>query len=147
MASVFIADSMLGPAPAPAPIENIPVYTVGTGEVNSTMPVPAPTMNPTSDYYNKRGKLQMQISDVLNIVSPYYDYIGGGLYPGIGQALLSREKPTDYYTVVYTPYSLPVQVSILESLSYAWVKLLALLVETVLAFALSYVLFLRADVR
>jgi ABC-type transport system involved in multi-copper enzyme maturation permease subunit len=67
--------------------------------------------------------------------------------PGIGQALLSREKPMDFYTAVYTPYSRPAQVSLMDSLSYVWVKVLALLVETLLAFALSYVLFMRADVR
>jgi ABC-2 type transport system permease protein len=148
IASFFIADSMLGPAPAPEYTPVTPVYTIGTGELNSTVPVATPTSNPTSDYYNKKGKLQMQISDVLNIISPAYDYMGiGSMYPGIAQALLSREKPTDYYTALYVPYSRPTQVSLLDSLSYAWVKALALIVETLLAFALSYVLFMRADVR
>lgn len=142
----FIAGAVM--EPAPEPVYNTPVYTVGTGELNSTVPVATPAPSPTSDYYNKKGKLQMQISDILNIISPPYDYMGmGSIYPGIGQALLSREKPTDYYTVVYTPYSLPAQVSLLDSLSYVWIKVLALLVETLLAFALSYVIFMRMDVR
>ncbi len=158
MVSVFIADSIVGPAPE-YPVTPYGSYTMyesggvvvykaynttgdnGTADANSTVPLPTPAYDPMNDYYNKKYRMQAQISDVLNIVSPAYDY------PGVAQALLSKEKPTDYYTSSYVPYSRPAQVSILDSLSYAWLKALALVIEALTAFILSYVIFMRMDVR
>jgi ABC-2 type transport system permease protein len=155
MISTFAAESIAGPAPVYQP-------PAGDNDTNASAPY-YPYYDPANHYYkdwaDKRIGLQSQISDVLNIVSPLYDFTGlgsmyPGVYPGVGQALLSREKPVDnpmdYYAVSNTasdPYSRPAQVSILDSLSYSWMKALALVLETLVALALSYVIFMRMDVR
>jgi ABC-2 type transport system permease protein len=141
MISSFAADSIVGSPPVYQP----PAGYNGTGDNGAN--ASAPYYDPMDDYNIKRDVLQLQIQDDLNAISPLYDFTGmGSVYPGVGQALLSREV---YYSVsdpAFDPYS-RAQVSILDSLSYIWVKLLALIVETIVAFALSYVVFLRMDVR
>jgi ABC-2 type transport system permease protein len=96
-----------------------------------------------NDYY--------QISDVLNIASPFYDYAGYGA-PGIAGALLSNDKIQDpgareYMGSAYVPQSRPEQATLEDSLSYIWVKVLILLAETMAAFGISYAIFMRMDVR
>jgi ABC-type transport system involved in multi-copper enzyme maturation permease subunit len=97
----------------------------------------------SNDYY--------QIMDVLNIASPYYDYAGYGS-PGIAGALLSNDKLHDlgaqqYMGSAYVPSSRPEQATLEDSLSYIWVKVLMLLGETMAAFGISYVIFMRMDIR
>ncbi|HTX43901.1 MAG TPA: ABC transporter permease [Methanocella sp.] len=98
-----------------------------------------------NDYY--------QISDVLNIASPFYDYTGyGTMSTGIAGALLSNDKIQDpdareYLGSEYVPSSQPEQATLEDSLSYIWVKVLMLLVETMAAFGISYAIFMRMDVR
>jgi len=98
----------------------------------------------TNDYY--------QVSDVLNTASPYYDYMGyGSPAPGIAGALLSNDKIQNpgsvYMDPMYVPYSQPAQATLEDSLSYIWVKVLMLLVETIAAFGISYAIFMRMDIR
>ena len=155
MISTFAAESIAGPAPAYQP----PAGDNGTNASAPYYPYYDPANHYFKDWADKRIRLQSQISDVLNIVSPLYDFTGmgsmyPGVYPGVGQALLSREKPVDNPMDLYASsnttfdlYSRPAQVSILDSLSYSWTKALALILEALVAFALSYVIFMRMDVR
>jgi ABC-2 type transport system permease protein len=142
MISMYAADVICGPSP--------PVYqTPMVGENNTVVSIVSPTRyeGPINEYSARHSQIQMQVSDMLSIVSPIYDYSGmGSMYPGIAQALLSDEKPYGYSTI-YGPYSSPERASILDSLSYIWMKALALIIEMSIALALSYVLFMRADVR
>lgn len=93
----------------------------------------------TKDYW--------QISDVLNIASPLYDYSGfGSMNPGIAGALLSDDRVQDLSSQ-YVPRSQPQKATLADSLSYIWVKVLMLIVEIVAAFGISYVIFLRMDIR
>jgi ABC-2 type transport system permease protein len=138
--SSFAADSIVGPAPVYQP-------PAGDNGTNTS----APYYDPANDHYIKRSLLQLQIQDTLNIVSPLYDFTGmGSVYPGIAGALLTKDKPTEYgfYSgVYYDQYSRPEQATLADSLSYIWVKVLMLLVETMAAFGISYAIFMRMDVR
>jgi ABC-2 type transport system permease protein len=95
----------------------------------------------------KKYQMSAQIADTLNTVSPINDFsgtfgIGGG---GIAGAILSKQKPYDPYTSYWAPYNKTI--SVLESLSYVWMKALGLIVEIVLAFGITYVAFMRMDIR
>lgn len=91
-----------------------------------------------TDYYNK----QTNIQDIINGISPQYWY---GLLTG---AISSRNTPgytsgTDWVIIEHKNLTM----TIWDSLSYYWIGLLVIIVETILAFAVSYVKFMRMDIR
>lgn len=156
-----VAGFMMGPEPdMPVYPVTYPVYTSANETVvykNDTagsmepVPIPAPTYNPETEkyysYMNKKYQISAQISDVLNTVSPIYDFSGflglGG--NSISGAILSKQKPYDPTSSYWSPYTKTI--SVFESLSYVWMKVLGLIVEMVLAFGLTYVAFMRMDIR
>lgn len=156
-----VAGLVMGPEPdAPVYPVTYPVYTSTNETVvykNDTagsmdpMAIPVPTYDPETDeyykYMNKKYQMSAQISDVLNTVSPIYDFSGflglGG--NSISGAILSKQKPYDAYSSYWTPYAKTI--SVWESLSYVWMKVLGLIVEIILAFGLTYVAFMRMDIR
>lgn len=113
--------------------------------------MPAYTISPAeeaySNYTTKKYQLSMQMSDMLNTLSPISDFSGflgmGG--NGIAGTILSNQKPYDFTSQVWVYDNKPI--SVWQSLSYVWTKILALIVEIIVAFGISYVLFMRLDIR
>jgi ABC-2 type transport system permease protein len=102
--------------------------------------------DPYYSYMNKQSQMASQISDTINTVSPINDFSGMfGTGGGIATAILSKQKPSNMYGLYYSNYGKTV--SVWESLLYVWTKILGLIVEIVVAFALSYVMFMRMDIR
>ena len=94
------------------------------------IPGPGPINDEYSKYMTKKYQMSAQIADTLNTVSPINDFSGpfgiGGT--GIASVILWKQKPYDPYSSSYwTPYSKTI--SVLESLSYVWTKVLGLIVE------------------
>ncbi len=154
----MVAGLVMGPEPdMPVYPVTYPVYTSTNDTIiykNGTtepVPVPIPTYSPANDeYYNymtKKYQISAQISDVLNTVSPIYDFSGflglGG--NSISGAILSKQKPYDPTSSYWSPTTKTI--SVLESVSYVWTKVLGLIVEIILAFGLTYVAFMRMDIR
>lgn len=159
----LVAGYVMGPEPVP-PVYPGPytVYSAGSGAViyynstsnNSSMPMPIPGPGPINDEYSKymtkKYQMSAQIADTLNTVSPIHDFsgsfgIGGIGGTGIASVILSKQKPYDPYSSYWTSYSKTI--SVLESLSYVWTKVLGLIVEVILAFGITYVAFMRMDIR
>ncbi|MDI6897367.1 ABC transporter permease subunit [Methanocella conradii] len=138
--SGFIAQAIVGPAP---PIDYGSLLNSSTGSANVSYIVS------NSEYMNYTTRLvamEFQISDAITTVSPVNDF--GGLMGmgvgGIGNAILSK-TPVQSFSLVATTSAR--QVSLLDSLASVWVKIFVLIVEMVVAFAVSYVAFMRMDVR
>jgi ABC-2 type transport system permease protein len=135
MISGFIATSIVGPAP--------PMY-YGSSTENTFGAV-----NTSSEYNNYTNKLvstELQVSDTISAISPVGDFGGitGLGYGGIGDAILTK------YQVQITGSNLTPsfkEVSLLDSLSSIWALILVLIVEILVAFAISYSLFIRMDIR
>ena len=88
---------------------------------------------------------EYQVSDTISAISPINDF-GGTLWPGtggIGQAILNK---TSAPQGVSTSQSAP-ELSLFDSLASVWVNILVLVVEIIIAFAISYVVFMRMDIR
>jgi ABC-2 type transport system permease protein len=140
--SGFIAQTIVGPAP---PMD------YGTFMNNSTGSMNVSSIMSNSEYMNYTNKLvatEFQISDTITTVSPVNDFGGfmGLGMGGIGNAILSKTPVQSLsLTMVMTPSTK--QISLLDSLASVWVKLLVLIVEMVVAFAISYMAFMRMDIR
>ena len=68
---------------------------------------------------------------------------------GIGHSILSRKCVVNIYESeddMSVPYYYR-SVSLVESFSFIWVKLLALIIEVIIAFIISYIVFMRMDIR
>ncbi|BAI61057.1 putative ABC transporter [Methanocella paludicola SANAE] len=158
---VTVAGFVLGPEPD-APVDQMPyivntsttetvVYKNDTAGSMEPVPIPVPTYSPETEkyynYMNKKFLVSSQISDVLNTVSPIYDFSGFLGFGGnsISGAILSKQKPYDPTSSYWSPYTKTI--SVWESLSYVWTKVLGLIVEIILAFGLTYVAFMRMDIR
>lgn len=153
--SYDISGVILGPPPEEKWIEPILVQADSNatirGDVNATddssikapavMPEPqAPRWNTDIQKYYERRQL---IVDTINTVSPMYNfgdrisnsilYKSGGIMP-----LLVRSSA---YMPVYK------EPTIVDSLAVVWVNILALIIELIIPLVISYVVFLRADVR
>lgn len=138
--SGVIAQSIIGPAP---PLDYGSLMNNSTGSINvSSMMSNSEYMN----YTNKLVSMEFQISDTITTVSPVNDFGGmmGLGIGGIGNAILSK-TPVQSLTLMATPSSK--QISLLDSLASVWTKILVLIVEMVVAFAISYVAFMRMDIR
>ena len=123
----------------------------GTFMNNSTGSMNVSSIMSNSEYMNYTNKLvatEFQISDTITTVSPVNDFGGfmGLGMGGIGNAILSKTPVQSLsLTMVMTPSTK--QISLLDSLASVWVKLLVLIVEMVVAFAISYMAFMRMDIR
>jgi len=161
LGGTVVAGYLMGPEPEP-PVYTGPytVYAAGSETItyyngtsdNSSTPIPIPVPVPINDEYSKymtkKYRISAQISDTLNTISPIHDFSGVFGFGGtsIASVILSKQKPYDMYSSSYwTPYTK--NISVLESLSYVWTKVLALIVEIVLAFGITYVVFMRMDIR
>ncbi len=138
--SGFIAQAIVGPAP---PVDYGSLLNSSTGSANVSYIVS------NSEYMNYTTRLvamEFQISDAITTVSPVNDFGGfmGMGIGGIGNAILSKTPVQSFSLTMATPTR---QVSLLDSLASVWVKIFVLIVEMVVAFVVSYVAFMRMDVR
>jgi ABC-2 type transport system permease protein len=140
-----IAGLVYGPAPSTYSMMSS-ASSIGNGN-NSSMS----GINNYMDYISK----QYQISDDINIISPYGDFGGtmGMGSGGIGSTLLSKQ-PTDVSSILSSSSSLlggstvkPKDYSLLDSILYVKLQFIALIVELIATFAISYAAFMRMDVR
>lgn len=140
--SGFIAQAIVGPAP---PIDYGSLLNNSTGSANVSYIV---TNSEYMNYTTRLVAMEFQISDAITTVSPVNDFGGfmGMGIGGIGNAILSKTpvQPFSFSLIATTSAR---QVSLLDSLASVWVKIFALIVEMVIAFAISYVAFMRMDVR
>ncbi|WP_174591737.1 ABC transporter permease [Methanocella conradii] len=138
--SGFIAQAIVGPAP---PVDYGSLLNSSTGSANVSYIVS------NSEYMNYTTRLvamEFQISDAITTVSPVNDFGGfmGMGIGGIGNAILSKTPVQSFSLTMATSTR---QVSLLDSLASVWVKIFVLIVEMVVAFVVSYVAFMRMDVR
>jgi ABC-2 type transport system permease protein len=101
------------------------------------------------NYSSKLYSIENQVSDIISTVSPINDF-GGSFFGlgtiGIGGSMLTKNQATQAY---YTPWmpGTGKEVSLLDSIAFVWVKLLALIIYLVVTFGISYVVFMRMDIR
>ncbi|WP_424359000.1 ABC transporter permease subunit [Methanocella sp. MCL-LM] len=89
--------------------------------------------------YYERQTMIIQAIDSISPMSNFQNHIAPAIFNQgfmIYRSALSSYKP--YY---------PQQVTLWDSLASVWVNILVLLIETMIAFAVAYVKFLRVDVR
>jgi ABC-2 type transport system permease protein len=138
--SGFIAQAIIGPAPQMDFFMN---NSTGSMNVSSIM-----SNSEYMNYTNKLVAMEFQISDTITTVSPVNDFGGfmGLGMGGIGNAILSK-TPVQSLSLTMTMMPSTKQISLLDSLASVWVKILVLVVYLVVAFAISYVAFMRMDIR
>jgi len=143
----------IDPVPLPMPVESDgKVIGVVAGDADAggatnasdrpIEPKPVPGWHSEVQEYWERQRL---IIDTINMISPINNFdrvssaiiykSGGGVYP-----LMERSSVSAYMPV----YSEP---TLIDSLSSVWFYILALIVELIIPLVISYVVFLRADVR
>jgi ABC-2 type transport system permease protein len=152
--SVLVSSSIAQMIVGPLPVND------GTIVYNTITPdgvVEGGTYNTSDQYIDHQIKLlttESQINDLLSSVSPFNDY--GGLMGmgtgGIGAAILSH-TPVQPYSFGYVD---PAKengtlqsndISLLSSLASVWTNILVLIVEMIVAFAITYISFTRMDIR
>ncbi len=160
--SYDIANFILGPPPEVRWIEPIPlpkpvegngtiVVDASDGGASNKMDMALPPdktvpMVPGWDSeIQQYWERQRMIVDTINTVSPMHNfgdrisnailYKSGGVYP-----LLERSSVSAYMPIYKEP-------TVIDSLSSVWINILALIIELIIPLVISYVVFLRADVR
>ncbi len=89
---------------------------------------------------NAYWKKNQDITGVINLLSPVGDY------QDLSSAIINNQKPWDP-TANTNGMWRQTKISLWDSLGYKWGNLVALIVMAFAAFAVSYVAFMRADVR
>jgi ABC-2 type transport system permease protein len=153
MFSYQIASLVMGPAPEMPPIDDggVIMYKSGMANDNATIlpePVSDSRMIGWNEELQQYYERQNFITSSINAISPmsnFQNYIasailykagGGGIVPLYASS--SVMKP--YYMPTHDP-------TVWDSLATVWSNIVAMLVELILPLALSYVIFMRADVR
>jgi ABC-2 type transport system permease protein len=125
-----IAGAIVGPAPQYVPM---PAEDLSSSAASSN----APGADNAQQYYATKGN----IIDAINTISPVYAFsnkISNAILYMAGTQTVTSE------TSAYGGYTKP---TILDSLSLVWTSILALVIEMLLPLAISYVIFLRMDIR
>lgn len=91
-----------------------------------------------SNAYYKRNQ---DITGVINVLSPVGDY------QDLSSVIINNQKPYDPAQTSSNGIWKQEEVSLWESLGYKWGSLVSLIVMAIAAFAVSYVAFMRTDVR
>ncbi|AFC98900.1 hypothetical protein Mtc_0128 [Methanocella conradii HZ254] len=91
---------------------------------------------------NAYWKKSRDLTSMINLLSPV------GNYNELSGVILSNQRPYDYTEASSSgrPWWLT-KISIWDSLGYKWGNLVALIVMAVASFAVSYVAFMRTDIR
>ena len=144
IASTFIANAIVGPAP---PISYVTTNTTDSAGVlkSSSTTVGGNYL----DYTNKLVSTEFQISDTITTFSPLNDFggmLGLGI-GGIGDAILSKTQvQTTSPVTTSSATQSATQISLLNSLASVWMKILVIIIEIVVAFSVSYIAFMRMDI-
>lgn len=93
--------------------------------------------NESNAYFQRVNAVQ----SAINILSPMSDY------QDLQASIINNNKQITNPFGDFKPWEWDQKVSLWESLSYKWGSLVALLVMAILSFAVSYVAFMRMDVR
>lgn len=118
--------------------------SIGIDANASTEPVdilPMPPINNNEDweqYYQRQGMI-IQAIDSISPVSNFQNHIAPAIFNQgymLFRSMISSSKP--YY---------PTPATLWDSIASVWVNILVLIVETIIAFAVAYIKFLRVDVR
>ena len=149
--SSVVADVTLGPAPQMTiPTASGGQIAAGQGQVityqtfdgNQTTRQGAPMqMNPEyTDYWNKRN----QITGIINVISPSnnFDAISQVVTGRLTSPVQSSSGGAGFFKRLSGE-----TVSVWDSLAGVWINFLALLVMIVIGFGVSYMRFVRVDVR
>jgi ABC-2 type transport system permease protein len=121
-----IAGVIQGPAPEFAPPDNM----------NSLSAAAYADASRAEQYYEQ----QTRIVDTVNTISPVYDF-----YNRISYAILYKAgDQTSIAGYGATQYREP---GLLDSLASVWVNILALLIEMIIPLSVSYMVFMRTDIR
>ncbi len=137
----FIAEMIVGPAPQ---IDYGAMLNSSSGSMNLTSLY---TNTEYANYTNNLVKVEFEIADTMTIISPVNDFGGfmGMGIGGIGNAILSKTPVQGLSLTMAAPSTR--QISLLDSLASVWAKILVLIVYLVVCFAVSYVAFMRMDIR
>jgi ABC-2 type transport system permease protein len=145
--SSTIADAIMGPVPEYTyPVDgDVGILKSGNGSIVE------PALSPISSskvigwnpeiqqYYEKKN----QIIEAINTISPLYDFSDRISYAILSKADM-RPMPLMAYDMAYSPYRTP---TLMDSLASVWTNILAMLIELILPLAVSYVMFMRSDIR
>ena len=150
--SSWIALSIVGPAPSPGIDYGSVPPIIDNRTTNEIVYDVSSTYNSDaySRYSDQLGTIKAEIGDLIGTISPIDDYIGymGYGHLGIGPALITKDSSSSYYySEANGTQDYGKQVSLLDSLSAIWMKVFALILEIGIAFGISYISFMRADVR
>jgi ABC-2 type transport system permease protein len=137
-----IADAIMGPVPEYTPVPGDDVHILREGD-NATKDMVSSKIigwNPEiQQYYEKKN----QIIEAINTISPLHDF-GDRISYAILYKTDMRPMPLMAVDYAYDPYKIP---TLMDSLASVWTNILALLIELILPLAVSYVMFMRSDIR
>jgi ABC-2 type transport system permease protein len=142
-----VADAIMGPAPVvtPIPVDIVDNKENASGGIAAISPISSKIIGWDPDVEQYYQKKQM-IIDSIDTVSPMYSF-DYRLSPAILYKQGGNIGPVLYKSDPVSAYQLYKEPTLLESLGYVWVTLLALMVELIVPLAISYIIFMRADVR
>lgn len=127
-----IAGAIMGPAPefVPMPVEDAGITTPGSDNATGT--------NDAQHYYEMKN----QITEDINMISPVY-----GFSDKVSNAILykaGKQSTNSGSSAAFGRYNEP---TLPDSLLSVWASILAMIVELILPLSISYVLFMRMDIR
>lgn len=153
-----IADVIMGPPPEWQNPVRVPVdggdvvimeskemlsSSTGAVAIEPATDQPAKIMPRPDDAYQKYWERKNQIIEAINTISPMSNF------ERVSWAIINKESgyygPIMYMEKSYMPYN--PNPSIWDTLGARWTNLLAMLLEPFIAFVVSYIVFIRMDVR
>lgn len=137
-----IADAIMGPVPeyTPVPGDDVHILREGDNVTKDMISSKVIGWNPEiQQYYEKKN----QIVEAINTISPLHDF-GDRISYAILYKADMRPMPLMAVDYAYDPYKTP---TLMDSLASVWTNILALLIELILPLAVSYVMFMRSDIR
>lgn len=111
-------------------------------------PVPLPRPIGWNEELQKYYERKQMIQQAINTISPLTNF-----QSYISQAIISKYNPGMPIPLLYSKIapdgvsSIYHEPTVWESLSYVWINFLVLVIEAIVPFAISYVKFMRMDVR
>ncbi len=90
---------------------------------------------------NAYWKKQQDLTGMINLLSPV------GSYQDLSFAIMSDQKPVDLTAMSTNGIWKQTKINFWESLSLKWGNLVALVLMAIASFAVSYVAFMRTDIR
>ncbi len=110
-----------------------------TDQPISILPVPTPGDNSEWQQYYERQSMIIQAIDSISPMTNFQNHIGPAIFNNgaiMYKSMISSVRP-------YGPQT----VTLWDSIISVWANILVMLIETLVAFAVAYVKFLRVDVR